>query len=483
MKKYLLILFLFLKIKNHSEIMKSSKRKFYYKVKNNCLPHNIHITLGDYFQDENSEIIYRVGFMQKKKKCSNKINLLIIYENGLEQIFKITKQRDYNLKGIFYNSEINYQRKFFFIDLKNLINPLKFTYYLTSDRKKVKGPFFFKSNIFKKEKKGLKINSFGDHDLKRGREIINKLKKENFDLLILLGDYSYNLNDDNGKNGDEYFQGMEPILTKSPCIIISGNHETIDNTLILNTRLYLPNCENVLDNNITFFYVQNLFFFVFNADYYFLNYERKNEMDKQIEQIFQENKIKKKFEESFKIVLNHRPFYCQEEYNKPCILNSLFLKEIEEILIKNKIDLILSGHLHFYQRMKPQKNYSLNKNFYTQLIIGTGGNDHFFGKSNFKASPFVEKSIFITEGYLQIQNYEKFMEISFVEVFNGEILDNFIITKKNFHFFYDFIFLGILAIIFIFLYLFFKNKKNFKKKMEFEIVSRNLKDDNKISIN
>ena len=480
MKIYLLIIFLFLKIKNHSNTIKSSKKRFYYKVKNNCLPQNIQITLGDYFQNEKSEIIYRVSFMQKKKNCINKIKLLLIFENEIEQIFQITKKRDYKLKGVFFRSEMNYKRKFFFIDLKNLKNPLKFTYYFLSDEKKVKGPYFFESNILNK-KKTLKINSFGDHDLKKGKEIIKRLKKENYDLLILLGDYSYNMNDDNGKNGDEYFQGIEKILTKSPCIIIPGNHETIDNTLILNSRIYFPNTENPLDNNINFFYVHNLFFFVFNADYYYLNYEKKNEMEKKIENIFLENKKKNK--NYFKIVLTHRPFYCQEQFNKPCILNSLFLKDVEEILIKNKIDLVLSGHLHFYERMKPQKNYSLKNNNYTQLIIGTGGNNHFFGKSNFKNSPFIEKTIFITEGFLQIQNFKKLIELSFIEAFNGAVLDNFIITKKNFHFIHDFILFGIFIFFLVIFLIFFKNKKKLKRTIEFEVVMKKKLDENKIRIN
>jgi len=34
---------------------------------------------------------------------------------------------------------------------------------------------------------------FGDHDLKGGMKTINSLENEEFDLLILLGDYSYDM--------------------------------------------------------------------------------------------------------------------------------------------------------------------------------------------------------------------------------------------------------------------------------------------------
>ena len=36
-----------------------------------------------------------------------------------------------------------------------------------------------------------------------------KLEMIDFDLLIMLGDYAYEIYDDNGKNGEKYFEKME----------------------------------------------------------------------------------------------------------------------------------------------------------------------------------------------------------------------------------------------------------------------------------
>ena len=58
------------------------------------------------------------------------------------------------------------------------------------------------------------VKAFGDHDLKGGFMTIDKLKKEKFDLLILLGDYSYDMENDNGNHGDDYFQRMGEIMTR-----------------------------------------------------------------------------------------------------------------------------------------------------------------------------------------------------------------------------------------------------------------------------
>lgn len=39
---------------------------------------------------------------------------------------------------------------------------------------------------------------FGDHDLRKGRKMIDFVAKNKPDLLIMLGDYAYDLQDDNG---------------------------------------------------------------------------------------------------------------------------------------------------------------------------------------------------------------------------------------------------------------------------------------------
>ena len=67
----------------------------------------------------------------------------------------------------------------------------------------MKGPFYFESNVYSGS--GVKIVTFGDHDLEIGWNLIGDLESQKFDLLILLGDYSYDMQRKNGKMGDDYF--------------------------------------------------------------------------------------------------------------------------------------------------------------------------------------------------------------------------------------------------------------------------------------
>lgn len=69
-----------------------------------------------------------------------------------------------------------------------------------------------------------------------GSGLVDYLKHKEYDLLILLGDYAYDMNDNNGKEGDDYFDQMEDILTKQPSIMVPGNHDFVDNFQFLNVR-------------------------------------------------------------------------------------------------------------------------------------------------------------------------------------------------------------------------------------------------------
>ena len=56
------------------------------------------------------------------------------------------------------------------------------------------------------------------------------------DLLIILGDLAYDIHDNFGLKGDQYFEKMQPIITKVPTLFIHGNHDMIDGGRLLSYR-------------------------------------------------------------------------------------------------------------------------------------------------------------------------------------------------------------------------------------------------------
>ena len=57
--------------------------------------------------------------------------------------------------------------------------------------------------------------------------LLQEASENAFDAVVHVGDYAYNLEDDNGNVGNGYMNGIEPIISKYPYYVTPGNHETM----------------------------------------------------------------------------------------------------------------------------------------------------------------------------------------------------------------------------------------------------------------
>ncbi len=97
--------------------------------------------------------------------------------------------------------------------------------------------------------------------------MIKALQDDDFDLLILTGNYGYNLHDNYGKKGDEYFQKWEKIITSAPLLLLGGRLENVDVGRFLIFRfLFLSNTIKEENNIFTMNY--------HNMDFLFINLDR-----------------------------------------------------------------------------------------------------------------------------------------------------------------------------------------------------------------
>ncbi len=70
----------------------------------------------------------------------------------------------------------------------------------------------------------------------------------------------------------------------------------------------------------------------------------------------------KKTNKRWKIVFLHRPLYCSFDSDYHCGSSSKKMRNLlEETLHDNKVDLILSGHVHAYERLYPIYNGEIDK--------------------------------------------------------------------------------------------------------------------------
>ncbi len=98
----------------------------------------------------------------------------------------------------------------------------------------------------------------------------------------------------------------------------------------------------------------------------------------------------------WKIVYLHRPLYCSMPNDYSCVSSSKYMRDIlEEIIMENKVDIVLAGHVHAYERLYPiydgkvdtesinnDKSIYNNPKYPVHLVCGSGGNREGFPKCN-----------------------------------------------------------------------------------------------------
>lgn len=71
---------------------------------------------------------------------------------------------------------------------------------------------------------------YGDLGLKDDYSLSSLLAEaeaDAFDAVLACGDFAYNLEDEGGVVGNDFMNGMSPIISKVPMFVVAGNHETL----------------------------------------------------------------------------------------------------------------------------------------------------------------------------------------------------------------------------------------------------------------
>jgi hypothetical protein len=217
----------------------------------------------------------------------------------------------------------------------------------------------------------LKIVTFGDHD-DTGVDVFNTLLNTEYDLLLLVGDYAYDVYEDLGMRGDKYFEWMESLMTKAPVILVPGNHEIYDNTRFFNNRFMMPGTRQPDDNNYFACESQRLEILGLNLDYLLAKPDLKDDYSSQIQKQLDDFDIRKG--KRFSMYMSHRPFHCQGNYDECQMLVDTF-PVIEKAIVSSQININLWGHVHHYERLPAiYNNKELTERNLTSFIVGTGGN-------------------------------------------------------------------------------------------------------------
>lgn len=242
--------------------------------------------------------------------------------------------------------------------------------------------------------KSTKLAIVGDMDLTNEALVtvsaLGKLNTDDYDMFMHLGDMAYDIHDDNGTKGDQFFEEMsKQLTTRIPYIITGGNHEWIDEGSFLQYRFRMPGA-NDLKKRKNFYYsydVKNTYFVSIDFDYMFISFaDNYDQVSKEVfDWLKNDLEAADKRGVKFKVFFSHRPFYCSDiKYASDCSANFWYFRQFEALLLKHNIDLLLQAHVHIYTRSYKFQNWKVDKKDKNgrkgpiSLIIGHSGTVHFF---------------------------------------------------------------------------------------------------------
>ncbi|CAG9317825.1 unnamed protein product [Blepharisma stoltei] len=214
--------------------------------------------------------------------------------------------------------------------------------------------------------------------------------------ILHMGDIAYDLDDEDGKVGDDYLNMIQPIAATYPYMTVPGNHEKADNFTQYINRFNMPN--NGVNQGTSFFYSFNLgpaHFIMYNTNPYFKNTSQAS-ADLQTQWLANDLAIanSQRSIRPWIIVLAHHPLYCSQDWfeegsqtdcgEQPAVIKPI----LEDLWYNNSVDLALQAHLHNYERdaaiYKNQtipsqydgQNIHINPNAPIYIVSGNAGNNH-----------------------------------------------------------------------------------------------------------
>lgn len=199
------------------------------------------------------------------------------------------------------------------------------------------------------------------------------------DFLAAYGDLSYA--DAYQAVWDQQGRRLQPITSVVPYLVCPGNHEIPWEFVALRHRFSMPGAGWL--NNTAKWYSLDWSY----AHLVFLDSELEEDLphfsDEQLAWLQQDLAAAQQRRDAYPwiIVGFHRPLYCSNGDDKNCVDFVQYMRHrIEDILYANKVDLVVYGHVHSYERLYPTyKNKPVQFNYSspaapTYILNGAAGN-------------------------------------------------------------------------------------------------------------
>ncbi|XP_048586693.1 acid phosphatase type 7 isoform X1 [Nematostella vectensis] len=210
---------------------------------------------------------------------------------------------------------------------------------------------------------------FGDLGNKNAKSLPflqEEVQRGDYDAIIHVGDFAYNMDTDNALYGDEFMRQVQPIAAYVPYMTCPGNHEGAYNFSNYRFRFSMPgNTESLYYS----FNIGPVHFISISTEFYFFTDYGLELIDHQYAWL--ENDLKEAAAPENRtlrpwiFLMGHRPMYCSNTDHDDCTMHESRVRTgipelnkpgLEDILYKYGADVLIWAHEHSYEKLFPVYN-------------------------------------------------------------------------------------------------------------------------------
>jgi len=295
-------------------------------VQAKCKIHDTFITYGDHFGSNNDPSSYWFISISVKSKdggeevnCSPQLTLLSTGDAGELDEISISPFETVP----YYDAEKDYSRINYRFKVSKSQGSFQNSWTLMTTGEKL-GPYKFPQMGIDNGPTTARMLVLADFDLsaasKPMTDRLPNLDRKKYDMVMHVGDFAYNIQNQKGARGDEFFDTMSQSFAREiPYVVVAGNHELHDKGRMFDFRFKMPNSGNLQDrgNHYYSFDYKGVHYVTIDWDYVFnLNPGDKSAalmwLKKDLENAHNNPSI------NFKVFFSHRPIYCPQADGDHC---------------------------------------------------------------------------------------------------------------------------------------------------------------------
>lgn len=275
-----------------------------------------------------------------------------------------------------------------------------------------------------------------------------------YDAILHIGDFAYDMHEDNGRIGDEFMRQIQSIAAYVPYMTCPGNHESTYNFSNYRNRFSMPGQTeslwyswNIGPAHIISLSTELYFYLTYGQDLIFKQYDW---LEKDLKEA---NAPENRAVRPWIITMGHRPMYCSDDDQDDCTKFDSYVRlgrndtkppapGLEDLFFLHGVDVELWAHEHTYERLWPVYGNKVFNGSTDQPYVNPKAPVHIITGSagcREKHDPFVpepkEWSAFRSADYgytrMQVVNYTHLYLEQVSDDQDGKVIDSIWVVKEK----------------------------------------------------